>query len=111
MLFLNLKHKKMQSDIYTINDNLQLNLKENHYSFIGPKDESIFENFIKTANQLSNKALFGNVHNVLKDSEATEKALEILGITQKRIYVVIPHPQMIFHSTVEDYCKDYGITL
>lgn len=101
----------METNLYKQNEHIQRYLLKDHYSFIGPVDENKFEDFVKLSNKISKKSYFGTIHNVLKDKEATEAALTILGITDRRIFVVVPNSQILFHSTLEEYCKQNNIAL
>lgn len=82
-------------------------LQNNDYTFIGPLDVNLLNDFTQAANRLAPVVAFSrSVHHALSHKPSVREALGVLPIDiELRIYVVIRRNEpFLFHTTIEDYC-------
>lgn len=101
----------MNEEIFTQEEDFQPYLLENHYTFVGPVNDDLFEKFIKIVNEIAPPNVFHTIHNVLSNSKTTRKALDLFPPdTQLRIYVVSYRSNsLLIHSTINGYCEKFNV--
>jgi hypothetical protein len=100
-------------ELIELEDRLKPKLLRKDYTFIGPQDQGLLGPFIRTANEIAPiVAISRELRHVLGNRNAVLKAISMLPPgTKLRIYVVDGRSSDLFHDTVEDYCKENGITI
>lgn len=100
----------MYDDIFTLEQKFQPYLLNNDYTFVGPVDEDLFDNFIQNANQINaSKEIFYTTNCTLSNTEVTRKALQMLpNDAPIRVYVIV-NTKILLHATIEKYCKRNSI--
>jgi len=103
----------MLQDIIIEEQNFQPYLLPNHYTFIGPVNQNLFEDFFRRANLIAPVVAFSrSIHHVLSNKDAVRAALPFLPANSPlRVYVVIPteNSDALFHSSIEDYCEKFNV--
>lgn len=87
-------------------------LKDTDYTFIGPVNQNLFEPFMKNANLIAPmKGFPRKIKDFLSNKDAILKAIALLPPqTELRIYVITDRSNdILFHSTIEEYCKRQNI--
>lgn len=100
----------MHDDIFTLEQKFQPYLLNNDYTFVGPADTDLLDNFIQIANQINAaEKKFYTTNCTLSNSEITRKALQILPNSAAiRVYVIV-NTKILLHDTIEKYCKRNNI--
>lgn len=100
----------MNDDIFTLEQKFQPYLLNNDYTFVGPVDEDLFNNFIQIAYRINaDQKVFYTTHCTLSNTEITRKALQMLpNNAPTRIYVIV-NTKLLLHATIEKYCKRNNI--
>jgi len=83
------------------------------YTFIGPVDQNLFEPFMKNVNLFAPmKGYHRKIKDFMSDKNAVNKALALLPVgTELRIYTIINKSEnILFHSTIEEYCETMKIS-
>lgn len=99
-------------ELEELEERFQPFLRENDYTFIGPVDMNLMENFIRTANMLVPVVgINRSVHHALSHRDATRAALNNLPQgSELRIFVVLNEAEdFLFHATIEEYCDRFNI--
>jgi len=100
------------NELLQLEERFQPFLQNDDYTFIGPSDINLLNEFTQAANRLAPVVAFSrSVHHALSHSPSTRAALGVLPQgTEMRIYVVIRRNDPVwFHATIEDYCETNNI--
>lgn len=93
----------------------QEHLLNRDYTFIGPSNQELMEEFIKNANNFAPiVSVSRSIHQVLSHKKSVRKAIDLLPPqTDLRIYVVKRSlgKQFLAHSTIDDYSKENNYPL
>jgi len=104
----------MLEDLIKEEEEFQNYLADNYYTFIGPVDQNLMEEFLRTANELAPIQGFSRrLYHVLTHKPSVLHACHSLPRnTEFRIYVTeISDLPMLLHSTTEEYCKKHDIKI
>ncbi|MCB0743156.1 MAG: hypothetical protein KDC67_04570 [Ignavibacteriae bacterium] len=99
-------------ELLELEERFQPFLLNDDYTFIGPTDINLLNEFTRTANRLAPVvAISRSVHHALSHTPSTRTAIGILPPgTELRIYVVIrTNDPILFHATIEEYCDRNNI--
>lgn len=102
----------MNEELFNQEENFQKYLREKDYTFIGPADANLLNEFMKRANLIAPLVGFSrSIHHALSNRSATRSALQYLPANSElRTYVIIRlDDQFLFHATTEEYCKRFDI--
>jgi hypothetical protein len=102
----------MNDQIFELEEKFQPFLLKNDYTFIGPIDIDLLQQFIMTTNRIAPKiAILCKVHQALSNKNSIRKAILTLPLnTELRVYVIISNGYRdLFHTTIEEYCKKNNI--
>ncbi len=97
---------------YQIDRRFEPDLKNGHYSFKGPVDENLLEQFMKTGNRFASvNSFIWSMHDVFSNKQAVQKILEMYPDTiALRIYVVQARDkEFLHHDTIEGYCQENNV--
>ena len=99
-------------ELIDLEERFQPFLQNNDYTFIGPANVTLMENFIRSANMSAPViANSRSVHHALSHKPSVLGALGILPVdAELRIYVVVNEADdFLFHATIEEYCQRFNI--
>jgi len=97
----------MIEEIITLEEQFQPYLQTGDYTFIGPADEQLFEEFIKTVTLIAPViTTSGSVHDALSNKMAVKHIITRLPkIKETRVYIMAGKgPEVLQHTTIEEYC-------
>lgn len=78
----------MLDELIKKEENFQVKLKPNEYTFIGPKDPNSLPTFYNLVNEIAPTSFFSTMHDSLKNKESVRKALTLLGNIPLQIYII-----------------------
>ncbi|WP_405266291.1 hypothetical protein [Cellulophaga sp. Ld12] len=98
-------------DLIELEERFQPFLQSNDYTFIGPMDMALMENFMRQVNLSAPVIGLGRtIHDALSHKPSVHSTLLTLPLnTALRIYVVINEGNNLIHATIEDYCERFGL--
>ena len=103
----------MKEKLYDLESQFQPFLLRNDYTFIGPTDPLILNNFYKLVNKLAPRiGILRSIHHALSNRVAVKQSLLYLSEeTELKIYVVISngHRGKVVHTTISEYCVENNI--
>lgn len=100
----------MHDEIFHLEQKFQPYLLNNDYTFVGPTDKDLLDNFIQIANQINaSKKIFYTTNCTLSNAEIIRKAIQMLpNNAPVQVYVII-NTKILLHATIEKYCKRNNI--
>ncbi|CAA9203746.1 hypothetical protein FLA105534_04928 [Flavobacterium bizetiae] len=102
----------MNEEVFELEKRFQPYLLKNDYTFVGPKDQSLLEPFIKNVNMIAPVVAFSReLRHALDNKQAIRKACNLLPQgTKLRVYVIIDNKHGILaHGEIEEYCRQNKI--
>lgn len=106
-------HIMNEEEAFKQEDDFQPYLLKNHYTFIGPENEDLFEDFYRTANKIAPPNPFSrSMHEVLSNKHVVKTAIKYLSKgTPLKVYVMIRqvNPDILIHASIEDYCDRFKV--
>lgn len=101
----------MTQNVFELEDNFQQYLRKGDYTFVGPVNQNLLEDFIKAVNLVAPVVSFNRtIHDALSNREAVRLVLSQNPNLEKRIYAIINEDtQILIHATPEEYCERLNI--
>ncbi|MVO11045.1 hypothetical protein GOQ30_17875 [Flavobacterium sp. TP390] len=103
----------MREKLFELESQFQPFLLRNDYTFIGPTDPLILNNFYKLVNKIAPRiAVLRSIHHALSNRDAVNQSLLYLSAeTELKIYVVISNGIRgeVVHTTISEYCAKNNI--
>lgn len=96
--------------VVELDDDFQKHLQEDHYSFVGPVNPELFDQFVRTVNQIAPTGFLGTIHNALSNRIATRQALRYFPNAELRVYIMPSRdPSLLLYCTIPEYCRRMNI--